>query len=375
MRGEPRPRAYYASGMFDHDERSYSLEVKQVLDDLGYDTWLPHEDAVFDDYVAEGIPLDEARRQLFKLNLRAVEEADVVVFNLDGGMPDEGACVEAGIAYGQGKLCVGLKTDPGGLDGRNNLMIDGILDYKVANSLDDLRDLLSDERVIVDLRRGVEDVTIDLRRLERSYVVVSGPVGVGKTSLIELMAATGSWMPLPEPVMENPYLSNVYANLSDYAFRNQAFYMGQRAMLHNAAKSMLGAVVQERCLSEDAEVFNYVMRDQGAIDDNDLETLMTLYRGLFENLPRPDLVLYLTAPFEVTVERIRNRDRVGERDLDIDFLWRVYERYENWASSPKPIPVLRLDTTAIDYVNKPEDAAEVMRRVDRRLTDALVYPG
>jgi deoxyguanosine kinase len=362
--------------MLDHGERSYSLEVKQVLDDLGYDTRLPHEDAVlFDDYVAAGIPLDEARRQLFKQNLRAVEEADVVVFNLDGGMPDEGACVEAGIAYGQGKLCVGLNTDPHGRDGRSNLMIDGIVDYKVANGLDDLRDLLRDERVIVDLRRGVEGVTIDLRRLERSYVVVSGPVGVGKTSLIELMAATGSWTPLPEPVMENPYLSNVYANLSDYAFRNQAFYLGQRAMLHNSAKNILGAVVQERCLSEDAEVFNYVLHDQGAIDDNDLETLMTLSRGLIENLPRPDLVLYLTAPFEATVERIRNRDRVGERDLDIDFLRRVYERYETWASSPKPIPVLRLDTTEIDYVNRPADGAEVMRRVDRHLTDALVYPG
>jgi deoxyadenosine/deoxycytidine kinase/nucleoside 2-deoxyribosyltransferase len=375
MRGEARPRAYYASG-FNHGERSYSLEVKQVLDDLGYDTWLPNENAeLFDGHVAAGMPIDEARRQLFKLNLRAVEEADVVVFNLDGGMPDEGACVEAGIAYGQGKLCVGLKTNHHGPDGRNNLMIDGILDHKVANNLDELRDLVTDGRVIVDLRRGAEDVTIDLRRLEHSYVVVSGSVGVGKTSLIDLMARTGTWVALPEPVMENPYLSKVYANLPDYAFRNQAFYLGQRALLHNSAKSMPGAVVQERCLSEDAEVFNYVMHEQGAIDDNDLETLMTLYRGLFENTPRPDLVLYLTAPFEVAVERIRNRDRLGEGDLDVDFLCRVHDRYEDWASSPKSVPVLRIDTTETDYVNSPEDAAEVMRRIDGFLTDVLVYPG
>lgn len=228
---------------------------------------------------------------------------------------------------------------------------------------------------VVDLRGDGGDVTIDLRPLERSYLVVSGPLGVGKTSLIELMTRSGMWTALQEPVMENPYLSDVYANLSDYAFRNQAFYLGRRALLHSTARDTTGPIVQERCLSEDAEVFNHVMRDIGAIDDNDLETLMTLYRGLFENAPKPDLLLYLTAPFEVTLERIRQRDRVGEGNLDVGFLRLVYDRYEHWSTAPKPAPVLRLDTSELDYVNRPEDAAVVLRRVDDLLTDSLVVAG
>jgi len=230
-------------------------------------------------------------------------------------------------------------------------------------------------RAAVDVRGRGDDVIIDLRPLDRSYVVVSGPLGVGKTSLIELLTGTGMWTALPEPVMENPYLSDVYANLSDYAFRNQAFYLGQRALLHNTARTITGAVVQERCLSEDAEVFNYVMRDIGAIDDNDLETLMTLYRGLIENAPMPDALLYLTAPFDVTLDRIRQRDRAGEDDLDVGFLRRVYDRYEHWSYTTKPIPVLRLDTSELDYVNKPEHAANVVRRVDGLLTNSLVLSG
>ena len=88
---------------------------------------------------------------------------------------------------------------------------------------------------------------------------------------------------------------------------------------------------------------------------------------------RPDALLYPTAPFDVTLERIRRRDRVGEGELDIDFLKRIYDRYEEWAESQTRVPLLRVDTTELDYVNRPEDAAEIVRRVETLLTEALVF--
>ncbi len=373
MRGERRPRAYYAAGLFNQGERAFNLEVKAVLDELGYETWFPQESAgLLDDYINEGMSVDEARHKIFKVNLQAVEACDVLVFVLDGRVPDEGACIEAGVAFGRDKRCIGLKTDFRNVEGGgNNLMIDGILDYRVAGSLDELRGMLQEERALVDLRNP-DNITVDLRALERSYVAVSGPLGVGKSSLIDLLAGTGNWTVLQEPVMDNPYLSDVYANLSDYAFRNQAFYLGQRAQLHHKARSTKGPLIQERCISEDGEVFTPALRDHGAYDDNDLETLTTLYRSLLEQVPRPDILLYLTAPFEVTLERIRQRDRLGESDLDIEFLQRIYQRYEDWAAAQTAVPLLRVDTSELDYVHRPEDAAEVVRRVEELLTEALV---
>ena len=375
LRGERRPRAYYAAGLFNQAERAFNLEVKAVLDDLGYETWFPQESAgLLGDYVDEGLSIDEARHKIFKMNLRAVEEADVLVFLLDGRVPDEGACIEAGVAFGRGKRCVGLKTDFRNVEGGgNNLMIDGILDYRVAGNLDELRALLSEERAVIDLRASNGGVTIDLRALEDSYVAVSGPLGVGKSSLIDLLAATGAWTVLEEPVMDNPYLSDVYANLSDFAFRNQAFYLGQRAKLHNSAREMGGPLIQERCISEDGEVFTPALRDHGAYDDNDLATLTTLYHSLLDQVPRPDLLLYLTAPFEITLDRIRKRDRLGESDLDVDFLRRIYDRYEQWAETQSHVPLLRVDTSELDYVNCPEDAADIVRQVNALLTDSLIY--
>ncbi len=373
MRGERRPRVYYAAGLFNEGERAFNLQVKAILDELDYETWFPQESAgLLDDLIRDGMTVDEARHHIFKLNLRAVEECDILVFLLDGRVPDEGACIEAGLAYGRGKRCIGLKTDFRNVEGGgNNLMIDGILDYQIAGSLDELRQMLSEDRVVIDIR-DPENITIDLRAFERSYIAVSGPLGVGKSSLIELMAATGSWTVLREPVMDNPYLSEVYANLSDFAFRNQAFYLGQRAKLHHLARAADGPLIQERCIAEDGEVFTPALRDHGAYDDNDLATLTTLYHSLLEQVPRPDLLLYLTAPFEVTLDRIRQRDRLGEDELDVDFLRRIYDRYEQWATSQNRVPLLRVDTAELDYVNRPEDAAEIIRQVETLVTDALV---
>ncbi len=367
------PRAYFAAGLFNQAERAFNLEVKAVLDELGYETWFPQEDAGFlEDYIDKGMSLEEARHEIFKLNLKAVDEADVLLFLLDGRVPDEGACIEAGVAFGRGKSCIGLKTDFRSVEwGTNNLMIDGILDYRVAGDLDELRELLTKERTVVDLR-DPDRITVDLRSLESSYVAVSGPVGVGKSSLIELLAGGGIWTVLKEPVMDNPYLADVYANLPDFAFRNLAFYLGQRAKLHSEAGRLQGPRIQERCLSEDGEVFAPVFLDLGAFDDNDLATLTTIYHSLHEQAPKPDLLLYLTAPFEVTLDRIRKRDRIGEDDLDTEFLRRIYDRYEYWADAQTHAPLLRVDTSEYDYVNRPADAAAIVRHVEELMTDALV---
>jgi len=341
--GERRPRAYYAAGRIEAGERAFHGEVEKQLEALGYETRL----------------LDET-------DVAPLADADLVIVNLNGDAAVAGA-FQAGRAHGRGLPCWGLKTDGGTFDALGTLFAG-----RIAGSLGELRAELSRDNVIIDLRSGTGGATIDLRPIERSYIAVSGPLGVGKTTLIDLMASTGVWTVLPEPVMDNPYLSEVYANLSDYAFRNQAFYLGQRAALHNSARGVEGAIIQERCLAEDTEVFNRVMHDIGAIDDADLETLMTLSRGLLANAPQPDLIVYLTAPFDLTLDRIRERDRSGEDDLDAGFLRRVYDRYEQWSETLASSPLRRIDTSELDYAHRPEDRAEMVSRIESMISKALV---
>jgi len=364
MRGERRPRACFVAGSREAAGPVFADSVSALLDELGYEVTLPPEPP-------NGSSDPAARRRAFQARVDAVERCDAFIFILNGDAPNAASCVEAGIAFGRGKRCIGLLSDPDHSPAERDPMVDGALRYEVAGDLGELRALLDQTRAVVDLRNP-DDITIDLRAFERTYVAVSGPLGVGKSSLIELLAKSGRWTVLHEPVMDNPYLSDVYANLSDLAFRNQAFYLGQRARLHNLARRTSGPLLQERCLSEDGEVFTPALRHHGAYDDNDFATLTTLYRELAAQVPRPDVLLYLSAPFEVTLERIGRRDRVGEDQLDVDFLRRIYDRYEEWAAGHSRIPLLRVDTAKIDYVNRPEDGAAMVRHVESLLADALV---
>ncbi len=359
MEGMKRPKAYYAAGLFNEAERAFNLRVKEILDKAGYDTWFPQEDAgLLNRLIDSGMTPAEARDQIFRANLQAVEESDLLVFTLDGRVPDEGACIEAGVAFGRGTRCIGIQTDFRTSElGANNLMIDGVLNHDIARNLDDLEIMLADAKI-----------EIDLRDIEKGpYVAVSGPIGVGKTTLIGLMNRFDNWQVLEEPIDENPYLSDVYSNLSDLGFRMNSYYLGRRAEQHLKVRDMTGPVLQERCIVEDARVFFPAYRDAGAYDDNDLETLMTLYGVLERALPLPDLIIYLWAPFEVTMERIKRRDREAERELDVDFLRRIYDRHEKWIASHSSTPVITVDTERHDLVADDDAAGEVLRRVEHAI--------
>jgi nucleoside 2-deoxyribosyltransferase len=148
-----RPRVYYAASLFNEAEREFNRKVVSMIHDLGYSTWFPQEDVgLLTDFIEkDGMTLDQARDHIFNLNIREVQACDLVVFCLDGRVPDEGACIEAGIAWGMNKRILALKTDfRDGEPGGNNIMIDGIT-TELAGSIDDLRALLAGENALIDL--------------------------------------------------------------------------------------------------------------------------------------------------------------------------------------------------------------------------------
>ena len=148
-----QPRIYYAASLASEAERDFNRRVVGMIHDLGYSTWFPQEDAgLLTEYIEEdGMTLEEGRQYIFDLNIREVQACDMMVLCLDGRVPDEGACIEAGIAWGMHKRIIALKTDfREGEPGGNNIMIDGIV-AEVASSVDQLRDMLNPENTIVDL--------------------------------------------------------------------------------------------------------------------------------------------------------------------------------------------------------------------------------
>ena len=103
-------KVYFASPMFNQAEKDFNLEITKVLEDYGYQVFLPQRDGI-EAAKLEGKTEEDLIQMIFTLDAGEVKKADIIFMNIDGRVPDEGACVELGIAYGNGKRCYGFKTD------------------------------------------------------------------------------------------------------------------------------------------------------------------------------------------------------------------------------------------------------------------------
>ncbi len=133
-------KAYIAGPLFNDAEKAFNLKVDALVQSLGIQTYLPQRDGGESiRLIREGQPPDLIRRRLFELDVSEVRACELFICILDGRVPDEGTCVELGMAYILGKICIGYQTDSRrfALD-YNNLMIENALNGGLALSLDEL---------------------------------------------------------------------------------------------------------------------------------------------------------------------------------------------------------------------------------------------
>ena len=363
-------RAYLAGPLFNLAERRFNVELNAMVKRMGFATYFPQEDAgVLDELIRQGKDIHQARDYIFERNRDAIESCDLVVFVLDGRVPDEGACIEAGIGYAMGRPVIGLKTDfRSGEPGGNNIMIDGILGYRVAGDLVSLCDMLAEVRDEV-LRRSAAPALAASPSRATPYVAVVGAIGAGKSTLVRLLGSQPGWTTIDEPVEENPYLGGVYKDLEGLALRVQAFYLGGRTRQHMRALEIQGPAAQDRCLYEDTEVFARTYHELGAFDATDLSTLENLYEALADLLPRPDLLVYVHAPLGAVLKRIAQRGREFEQAIDVRLMERLTANYERWIDDQRWAPVLKINSAEADYARDEAARADVIRRVQHALRE------
>ena len=131
-------KIYLAGPLFSDAEKGFNIKIKKILSEK-FDVFLPQEDGgLLVDLLADGVSEKEARRQIFDLDVKAMNEADIIFAILDGRTVDEGTVFELGYMFANGKTCYGLQTDPRRLlPGGNSPMIDGCL-KQIFYSTDEL---------------------------------------------------------------------------------------------------------------------------------------------------------------------------------------------------------------------------------------------
>lgn len=188
--------------------------------------------------------------------------------------------------------------------------------------------------------------------MTKHFIAIAGNIGVGKSSLVGLLAERLRWTPFYEAVDENPYLSDFYQDMRAWSFHSQVFFLSKRLRHHRALLDHPGSVIQDRSIYEDAEIFAKNLYRQGNMSDRDYGTYRELYEVLTLYLPPPDLVVYLRAGTETLIRRITSRGREYERDISLDYLARLNVLYDEWIESFMLCPVLTIPADQLDYVHQ-----------------------
>lgn len=202
----------------------------------------------------------------------------------------------------------------------------------------------------------------------KKFVAVAGNIGVGKSTLVALLCQNLAWQPFYEPVAENPYLVDFYADMRTWAFHSQIFFLTHRLRMHRQLLAHPTSVLQDRTVYEDAEIFAENLYQQGLIETRDYNTYHELYEVLTGFLPPPDLVVYLRASVSTLFSRISNRGRDFERQITPEYLEQLNELYESWIAGFSLCPVLTVPSDDLDYVANSNHLELIALKVQEKLT-------
>jgi len=202
----------------------------------------------------------------------------------------------------------------------------------------------------------------------KKYIAVAGNIGVGKSTLVELLCVRLGWEPFYEPVTENPYLKDFYQDMNAWAFHSQIFFLTHRLRSHHKLGQHPGSVVQDRSVYEDAEIFAYNLFLQGYLNQRDYQTYRDLYETTSRLLPPPDLVVYLRASVPTLLNRIAHRGRDYERTISPEYLHGLNRLYEEWIDNFTLCPVLAVPADDLDFVSHSGHLKLIGEKVQQKLT-------
>jgi deoxyadenosine/deoxycytidine kinase len=195
---------------------------------------------------------------------------------------------------------------------------------------------------------------------DAGFIVVEGPIGVGKTTLARRLAESFGSELLLEGADDNPFLKRFYRDPRQGAFTTQLFFLMQRAQQMQA--------LRQGDMFQPVRVSDYLMdKDrlfaQLTLDEEEFRLYEQVYSHLTLDMPVPDLVIYLQAPVEVLLKRIARRGRSYEAGIDTGYLQRLSDAYTRFFYYYDAAPLLIVNAAEIDLANRDADYQALLARL------------
>ncbi|WP_313894893.1 deoxynucleoside kinase [Psychrobacillus sp.] len=201
------------------------------------------------------------------------------------------------------------------------------------------------------------------------FITVEGPIGVGKTSLAKVIADTYQFEVLKEIVDENPFLDKFYENIAEWSFQTEMFFLCNRyKQLSDMKRKYLS---KETAVVADYHIFKNLIFAKRTLNETEYKKYEAVYQILTQDMPVPNMVIYLDASLDVLMNRIDMRGRDFEKKMDPEYLKQLSEDYrmfiDDFEKKHPEVPVLRFSGDEIDFVQNGQDLQIILEKVDATL--------
>lgn len=198
------------------------------------------------------------------------------------------------------------------------------------------------------------------------HIAIAGNIGCGKTTLTKMLAKRYGWTPRFEPVDNNPYLADYYADMKRWSFNLQIYFLSKRFKEVVEISKSKEYIIQDRTIFEDARIFAPNLHEMGLMSDRDFENYTELFDLMMSLVQLPDLMIYIRSDVPNLVNQIGKRGREYEQSMRLDYLKGLNDKYEAWIKDYKGKLII-VNGNETKFEQNPQDFQKITNKIDAEL--------
>ena len=196
---------------------------------------------------------------------------------------------------------------------------------------------------------------------------IAGNIGGCKTTLTEKLSQDLGFSAIYESVIDNPYLSDFYTNMSRWSFNLQIYFLYTRFEAQIKLLKSNNNFIQDRTIYEDKEIFAANLLELGHMSDRDFKTYCELFNAMLKFIKKPDLIIYLQANTDTLMSRIKNRKRDYESDISSEYIHSLNIYYDRWINKLPKQDILIIKTDDFDIFNDTDFYDNIVNNIKSRI--------